>query len=133
MQKQFVTYEIALKLKELVFDEECLARFEEDNYLHIVTSNNIGRRKFIQVPLWQQVFDWFREKHNIVILITPYTADYWTFKIYTLSGIVRVLYLNGKNVTIKSGNHKVFKTYLGAKEEATLKAIEILTEQNQDK
>ena len=117
--------EIFKQLKELGYKHYIDLTIEELDNLPV---NNIERR--IECSL---VIDWFREKHNIVILITPYTADYWTFKIYTLSGIVRVLYLNGKNVTIKSGTHKVFKTYLDSREEAILEAIEILTEQNQDK
>lgn len=118
MQKQFVTYEIALKLKELVFDEECLARFEEDNYLHIVTSNNIGRRKFIQVPIWQQVFDWLDLK-RCHITINYLGCESYEWKINYI----------GKQYS----NSMIYETRYLAREQAVLKAIEILTEQNQYK
>ena len=35
MQEQFVTHEIALKLKELGFDKECLAWFAENKEIQI--------------------------------------------------------------------------------------------------
>jgi hypothetical protein len=65
VEKQFVPYEIALRLRELGFDQECLGRYEERE-LHIVQSNNIGKRKFVQAPLWQQVIDWLETKDILV-------------------------------------------------------------------
>ena len=84
MKKQFVTYEIALKLKELGFDEECLAWFDENKEIQIApdvykkwTSKPLTNLNIIKVfnidcitaPLYQQVTDWIREKHNIHIEI----------------------------------------------------------------
>lgn len=86
MEKQFVTYEIALKLKELGFDEPCLAYFE--SVYDGLTQKHAGRlvlgnkpehlqsyKQLIYIfgqnnqlaPLWQQVIDWLREKHSILI------------------------------------------------------------------
>ena len=63
MKKQFVTYEIALKLKELGFDEPCLYSFEFGNgglecklnpNLKSNTTCDIGE---ITAPLWQQAIE----------------------------------------------------------------------------
>ena len=66
MEKQFVTYEIALKLKELGFDEECLACFHTflttDNKLplfrNFIINKNSAIKNHVSAPLWQQVIDW---------------------------------------------------------------------------
>jgi hypothetical protein len=74
MNNEFVSYEIALKLKELGFDEPCLTYYYELNsnlrtHLGIDINNawtysgntNFG---FTLAPLYQQVFRWFREQFN---------------------------------------------------------------------
>lgn len=80
MKKQFVTYEIALKLKELGFDEECLAYFNNDKYRDLIcTCENGMDGDFtvhhysgdVNAPLWQQVIDWFIENYNIYIWEQP--------------------------------------------------------------
>lgn len=92
MKKQFVTYEIALKLKELGFDEGCLMYWSKyySPYFGGTKSNETPilvdfeeklyeqrkelPRKYYSAPLWQQVIDWLREEHNILI-----TEDYDMF------------------------------------------------------
>ena len=66
MEKQFVTYEIALKLKELGFDEECCALYRKDRLYPILGFEKINSTKqsVITAPLWQQVFDWLFSKLN---------------------------------------------------------------------
>ena len=66
MEEQFVPYELALKLKELGFEEECLA-----SYNHVGKKLNIGEfvshgKYSILAPLWQQAIDFFREKYDLV-------------------------------------------------------------------
>ena len=88
MKKQFVTYEIALAIKELDFDEECLFHYDngnivsEDELLYHIRNGsslffnyncngseidffNWDNEHIITVsaPLWQQVIDWLREKY----------------------------------------------------------------------
>ena len=74
MREQFVTYEIALKLKELGFDEECLTSFDPGWNFNMPsgrTKNNSNYPKEnvtnqkCAAPLWQQAIDWFREKYKI--------------------------------------------------------------------
>jgi hypothetical protein len=74
MNEEFVSYEIALKLKELGFDEPCFTYYYNiSGKLRtgiVVNIHNAwtyaGTKKlgFTLAPLYQQVFRWFREKHN---------------------------------------------------------------------
>jgi hypothetical protein len=70
MNKEFIPYEQALELKELGFDEECLAHTPLME-LHKTDYNVFGELKDIRIglPLYQQAFRWFREKHNILSTI----------------------------------------------------------------
>jgi len=68
MNKEFCTYEQALALKELGFDEPCLADFLKEEF----GFKNINNRTFgeklsdiVNAPLYQQAFRWFREKYDI--------------------------------------------------------------------
>jgi hypothetical protein len=73
MKKQFVTYAIALKLKKLRFNEKCLGGYNGQTLVHEIyfsckNSDEWYKANYMATaPLWQQVFDWLREKHNIVI------------------------------------------------------------------
>jgi len=88
MKEQFVPYEIAKKLEEKGFDEECLAGYyvfggnkeqggdEQTEPELFMDGYDIDYREaelnmhayyYCDAPLWQQVVDWFREKHGITI------------------------------------------------------------------
>ena len=86
IQNQFCSYEIALKLKELGFNEVTFTYFKENCTLeeNIICLNgvkfwNLSDIKEIAAPLWQQVIDWFREKHDIHIEIelTDNTTEFY--------------------------------------------------------
>ncbi|QQT44877.1 Uncharacterised protein [Sphingobacterium multivorum] len=78
MENLFVPYELAVKLKELGYDESSISGYMEHNgEITLVTklkdqypiSNTIGfgrynyqNKKIVKAPLWQQAFDWFRAK-----------------------------------------------------------------------
>ena len=71
MEKEFVPYEQALALKELGFDEPCLAKYqklsEAANYqLQLLKKEKNCNRldTAISAPLYQQAFRWFREEYN---------------------------------------------------------------------
>ena len=67
MKKEFLPYEQALALKELGFDEECLAAYL-DNKLHynLIGHPYTSHAERLAAPLCQQAFRFFREKHNLV-------------------------------------------------------------------
>ena len=66
--KDFVPYNEALELKQLGFDEPCIKYwdgigeyFDQKDWFNWNQSEN-----FISIPLYQQVFRFFREKYNLV-------------------------------------------------------------------
>ena len=69
MKHLFVPYELALKLKEKGFDERCFAFCDKED---VYFKGDVRCNLVTQIPalLYQQVVDWFREKHNIVIELT---------------------------------------------------------------
>jgi len=76
MNKEFIPYEQALELKELGFDENCIAFYEPDNKQVQVVGveqryNNpeLLRMKDFCAPLYQQAFRWFREKYEFTYSI----------------------------------------------------------------
>ena len=78
MEKEFIKYEQALELNELGFDYQCANYYSHygNGQVHLnnlVLCSKIGvetnRDKGILAPLYQQVFRWFREKHNIIGLV----------------------------------------------------------------
>ena len=75
MEKEFVTYDQALALKELGFNEPCFAIYYSKNksfnwHHHIDHTNDepvLESGEFnISAPTFSQAFRWFREKHNLV-------------------------------------------------------------------
>lgn len=77
MQEQFVTYEIALKLKELGFDEPCLAYYAGETLLSefvldysktvFYTQTNNGYE--MSAPLWQQAWPFLDDNGVIIDII----------------------------------------------------------------
>jgi hypothetical protein len=69
MKKEFVTYEIALELKQLGFDEPCLTGYstitEKLEYYSrpIVTKDSFT----VDAPTYSQAFRWFEEKYSYFV------------------------------------------------------------------
>lgn len=136
MVNQFVTYEIALKLRELGFNEECFGYYKtylSDNTPElIIIKCNYNSGKYITIPeefhvdapLWQQAIDWVREKHNLHIkfmINDSYDVNdkTWEFKIFDIDwGGDRVVH------TLYKG--KGFKTFNEMREFAICKSIELI-------
>lgn len=124
MKKQFVTYPIALALKELGFDKPCILG---------LSTLGVSRHKFtspmtdddyirwdkydtdLPIPLWQQVIDWFRTKHQILINPVVDVKDkfWWVIAIRINDYDVETVNVYGVD-------------YYEAREAAILKAIEIV-------
>lgn len=68
IEKEFIPYEQALQLKELGFDEPCFG------YYYTLDNKKVGLEMyidvqhqdtyFVQAPLYQQAFRWFRENYK---------------------------------------------------------------------
>lgn len=157
MKKEFVTYEIALKLKELGFDEVCFGYYTlmkdwmistdpkyntdphfigpnwctEDmkmRFMYVVNSfgdrtsvtknSNFTKAIYnVAAPLWQQVIDWFREKHNMCIEITYEGGLQKDTSLYSFQ-----IWSN------QTSNKSDKMNYYKCREKAILKAIELCKE-----
>jgi len=107
MEKEFIPYEQALALKELGFDEPCLAcvgenneviirvgdyrsfsnkkpedSIERDFYNNIIKDFNSYVNDTASAPTFSQAFRWFREKYKLVNYIKYYTE--WDFEIFRI-------------------------------------------------
>ena len=91
MEDLFVTRDQAKLLKDIKFDEPCIARFIgrqfSTNTLAIFYKHNSGEisTKFLSAPLKTQVFEWFENEHSLYVDIvtstTPNEILDFTFKI----------------------------------------------------
>ena len=99
MNKEFISYEQALALKELGFNEECLCYFNTSNKNLLLDLNNRtdnNDERWVSALLYQQAFRWFREKYNINGEITwdpsyEYDPGKWSDAIYSIT-IVDISY-----------------------------------------
>lgn len=142
MTKEFIPYEQALVLNELGFDEPCLAFynlffeaspalptmvFQENTrvnkcYWLCNTRGNFSSipDEYISAPLYQQVFKWFMDKHNLDSEI--YMNHELGVKFYTYL----ILQLDRAVITHKSGYDGKFYSYEEAELECIKKLIEIV-------
>jgi len=109
MNKEFITYEQALALKELGFDESCMASRD--------MNNNKG---LIQIPLYQQAFRWFREKYQLDSSIAL-VANGYGFYIH-----------KNRNYTNKGESYGMYITYEEAEQACLDKLIEICKSKNNE-
>ncbi len=84
MKHLFVPLDMAVILKEKGFDEPCFKYFNERHPHRYTTDNEITTNSelartithaYITIPLYTQVIDWLRDKHNLNVWVTenPYT------------------------------------------------------------
>ena len=129
MEKQFISYELALELKELGFNEGVLAQYRVDGYLcwgkddcslgsdisDEDYKNNCFPEFGCRAALWQQAFDWFREKYNISGEVYIFKG-FWNFDIEYFKNDIQLF----------TTTEIVFKTYEEARLECLKKLIEIV-------
>jgi hypothetical protein len=66
MEKEFVPYDLSLRLKELGFDEPCFGIFfPSDKSWKDLKFRNSQQDNIVASPLFSQAFRWFREKCGI--------------------------------------------------------------------
>jgi hypothetical protein len=75
MTSEFIPYDLALRIKELEFDEPCLAIYSNANpktglytlkkYRLKLIKQASQKDKGVKAPLYQQAFRWFRDEHGI--------------------------------------------------------------------
>jgi hypothetical protein len=121
MEKEFVTYDQALALKELGFDEPCWCYFVNDVFFDSMFPKDYDyfehmnkKMEYTLAPLKSQVFKWFRDKYNLKSCIMFRTSmeddkEYYDWLI------------KGQEVV-----YRHFKTYEEAESACIDKLIEIL-------
>lgn len=104
MKNEFIPYEQALELKELGFDELCMAGYDKDfiGKLYIGFSTDDGAlfntEYYILAPLYQQAFRWLNEKLNTKGLM-PISDD--EYRLQMLKNLIKKLSSKKK----KNRNH----------------------------
>jgi hypothetical protein len=90
LEKEFVSYEIALDMKSIGFDEPCFGYYRDE---YNCKNNPITYPKYTEqydidndevnfnnalmlAPTFSQAFRWFREKHKLHSGIYPYYDEY---------------------------------------------------------
>lgn len=133
IEKEFVSYEIASQLKEIEFDEECLAGWEKfwnGFQIHIPSGHHSSVSKIpfykkysasnehiIKAPLYQQVISWFLERKIWINIFAIDNWNSWTFDI-VMEDIMQPFYVQFDEKELG------FSSYEEAREAAILKAIE---------
>lgn len=100
MKREFVTYEVAKRLKGLGFNGPCYAFYQEEYVEDIpcmvddddeyratgsrTCVNSEIPKHYTGAPLYQQGFRWFRDEHNLYgeILMDRTTSPKWAFEIH---------------------------------------------------
>jgi len=122
MQRHFCNYEISLKLKELGFDEKCDAIYNPifliDGCWNTTNSQieSYNPKVVCSAPLWSQALDYFRDTHNMDIIIKPQTGDLGE------KNYVSDIWIFG---TLSYHKLKREISYSLSREKAILKAIEL--------
>ena len=121
---EFAPYKQALALKELGFNEECFSYYNLKEEITFKSCYNkvpiIMSGKKCGIPLYQQAFRWFREKHYLYAIIIPTMTMHWTFKTTTVvKGMVEVPPYNHVHAID-------YSTYEEAELECLKKLIEIV-------
>jgi len=86
MEKEFVPYELALRMNQLGYkkegvDEDCFAFYDEEEYLFTVREQDDIDEEWLIAPTFSQAFRWFRENHDLNYVIVK--AESW---FYTING-----------------------------------------------
>ena len=124
MEKEFVSYEQAVALKDLGFNEPCLAYYQ-----HWITTDGSSQDIVINgdceccdnrgepAPLKQQVFRWFRKKYDSSESIWSHRSKW----IFAIKEITSGYYLMGES--------PVYNSYEEAENACIDKLIEIAKQQ----
>lgn len=112
MEKEFVTYQQALKLKTLGFDEECIKyQYKSENPSKESILKNLTDEDYIGIPLKSQAFRWFRKEYG-----------YWSYLKEATKGTCR-FYI--EKFDEKFFNSDIIDTYEEAESACLDKLIEL--------
>lgn len=125
MEEQFVPFELAVKLKELGFDEVCIMGYNREKKFYLngwKLDKNVGFKITANTgrypaPLWQQAFDWcFNQIKNNSNLSN---RNYWLLQRNEFFEVVSNLSHSSEESLIH-----------GTKEDCLIKLIKLLCKKN---
>lgn len=119
MEKEFVPYELAVKLKVLGFDEPCFAYYKDMKGEKVLLYDSMDFDGECNTPLYQQAFRWFREKYGL-FHSTNYQDD------NSGPGCFDYEILDKRGKTQVEDDGPEFKTYEDAEQACLTKLIEIV-------
>ena len=121
MKELFIPYTEALELKELGFDEPCLATYHKELHTIIPIYAKYTNQDVIKAPLYSQAFKWFRDTHNL---------DAWVEEInHGINNDKKQYIFQLPTKTSHFEKIKYFETYEQAELECLRELIEIVKEQ----
>ena len=130
MKDEFVTFDIAMAMRELGFDEPCLAHYyvNDKHFDYMASFNNPKsnsqyHESRVTAPLWQQAFKWFRTKYGIDGQVSNTNApepEKWCYDVARLSGGILIMF--------SPKTDKPFDSYELAVEDCILKMINLVKE-----
>jgi hypothetical protein len=123
MEKEFIPYEQALYLKELGFDEPCFKYWNDYgktsiNRFQLLDKIDEWSQDYVEAPLYQQAFRWFREKYQLhgKVGIYHFIENTYCYNIVS------------KNAPHYIHKESQFETYEEAELECLIKLIDIVKE-----
>lgn len=129
LQKEFVPYELALKLKELGFNEPCFAYYHDgflefclDGHNNVCERKNSSFMRSVSAPTFTKAFGYFREKCGLSGWVNE------SFLGNSRQGIVSIKSEIGLKYNV--GMTKIFETYEEAELACLEKLIEIVESKN---
>ena len=127
MEEEFAPYNLSLRLKQLGFDEPCMAAFEDNGKLFIYWNDLASKDELFcsqkvceqldyecLVPTFSQAFRWFREKGEDCIILP--TSNLYTPVVY--------------NEKTSGKKKELYDTYEEAELACLKKLIEIVEQRN---
>lgn len=138
-ENEFVNYYQAKELKELGMEVDVIAGFEPGHQLldlcfDYAYKNNINTNTYIDAPLKQQVFEWFRRKHFLNAIVYNDDGDIEDGRIRFNYEIRPIRYsFDDPEEECIGGKYDKYRTYNEAEEACLKKLIKILKKKNLSK
>ena len=89
MEIEFIPYALAVKLKEIGFDEFCFAWYVSNEYGlefgKVIQSDLI--KDAVVAPTYSQAFRWFRKNYGLCQIVIQNTDKDWTYDVMSITGI----------------------------------------------
>lgn len=133
IEDEFVTYDLALRMKQLGFNKPCMSCFFNDGAKEFfpgsVSSANEFTQKMLELghvptPTWQSAFSWFRKEYGLSGWVNE------SFVGNSRQGVISIKSEIGLKYYPTTTNF--FDTYEEAQQSCLEKLIEIVEKQKED-